>query len=220
MKSFVFLLLFSLSARADVLFIGDSLTCGAFGQQLTRLIAQAGHPVTMYCAVSSRVEHWMRGSIPSGQICQTMSSSDLKLRACSGTDSMNALAALIDRHAPSVVLVALGTNSLEETRLSAAHRQLKELVTPTHSLVWIGPPHLRADQARGFSPARIARLETNLAGFYTGLGDLLTDSPLLDSRPLTTADLPAGDTYDGVHRGEAAGTAWAEALFPSLSELL
>lgn len=225
MKLLIALTLISFNALAtEVLFVGDSLTCGAFGQGLTRLIAQEkefpSREITTYCAVSSRPEHWIDGKIPAGQTCQTMSTSQLVFRNCGANGRMPTFAELLNVNRPMIVIIALGTNSLESSHPSIGYSKMIGLIPNGTKLIWIGPPHLRPEQARGFSTARLKALEANLEGFYTNLKNILKDAPLLDSRPFTIRGTSGGETVDGVHRGTLAGHAWANSMLGLLNQQL
>ena len=225
MKLFLILFLISFQTLAtDILLVGDSLTCGAFGQELTKLIAQEkqfpSREITTYCAVSSRPEHWIEGKIPTGQICQTMSTSQLVFRNCGANGRMPTFSELINLNRPMVVIVALGTNSLENSRPSTGYSKMIELIPNGTKLIWIGPPHLRPEQARGFSTARLKAFEANLGSFYTNLKSILKDAPLLDSRPFTIQGSAGGETVDGVHRGTIAGQAWANSMLSIINQQL
>lgn len=225
MKLAAILALISLNLFAsEVLLIGDSLTCGAFGKQLTKLISEGqsapARTITTYCAVSSRPTHWLQGKIPAGQTCQTMSTRELSPRNCGTRAKMPTFLELINQNRPMTVIIALGTNSLDSSRPSADYSKIIAQIPNGTKLLWIGPPHLRPDQARGFSMARLRSLESNLDGFYTNLKIILNDSPLIDSRPLTSRGSIGGETVDGVHRGTNAGTAWANSIMSLINQQL
>jgi hypothetical protein len=196
------------SKRAPMLIVGDSHSCGAFGAQLLKDLADDGYFVTLYCAVSSSPTNWIKGTTPSGQVCQTMTSSAPTLKLCDGTGKVPKFSTILASHESDTVIIAHGTNSLLSSSVDSNYGKMAALVS--ERCVWVGPPHLRPDQAKGFTPDRLKTMEKNLPGFYTSLENSLgSDCGLVDSRSFTTKGSGGGNTSDGVHRTTAAGKYWA-----------
>lgn len=216
----LFLLTLQAHAVKDVLIVGDSLTCGAFGASLAKLVNQGGaRSYKLFCAVSSSASSWITSANPPGQICQTSSDENPKLTPCGGDGKIPAWSTVLSFAGPHVI-IALGTNSLESSVPGDPYQRLIASVPRTSQLTWIGPPHLRADQARGFSPARLRMLEGNLDGFYANLLKMLPANSLIDSRPFTVRGIPGGETIDGVHRGDRGGADWAQRLYRTLEAMI
>lgn len=203
----------ALASAAEVLIVGDSHTCGAFGPELARLRAEAGDRVTLYCASSSAPRHWVNAPNSEGLRCLT-SVNGASLVKCSGTGALPPLATLFAADKYQEIVVALGTNSLAKPAVTPDYLVMAQAATRSGARCrWIGPPHLRPDQAKGFSPKSLKKLEGNLDSFYDSLqSELGGECTIIDSRPVSKLGAPAGATTDGVHRGVAAGKAWANAL--------
>lgn len=203
----------ALASAAEVLIVGDSHTCGAFGPELARLRAKSGDRVTLYCASSSAPRHWVNAPESEGLRCLT-SVNGASLAKCSGTGALPPLATLFEQDKYEEIVVALGTNSLAKPAATPDYLVMAKAAAKSGARCrWIGPPHLRPDQAKGFNPKSLKKLEGNLDSFYESLvADLGGECTIIDSRPVSKLGAPAGATSDGVHRGVAAGKAWANAL--------
>lgn len=211
------LFLLSFANAGQVVVIGDSLSCGPFGEQLVRDLSASGDRVRLYCAVSSAPEHWLEGRNPGTNRCMTRASGS-GLRPCAGDGRMPRLDSLLRTHRGARVIVALGTNSLGSPKPGSAYKRFSSLVGQSGAACdWIGPPHLNPSQARGFSTDRLAGMESNLRTFYPGLRQSVGGScRVIDSRGPTARNTVGSATVDGVHRTKTAGVSWAKKLAPQL----
>lgn len=215
------LLLFSFmfpgSVFARTLIVGDSHTCGSFGRNLGTEVAKKDG-VVIYCAVSSHAGHWLNGATPSGQSCFRLESPGFAKKPCGGNGQVPKLQTILEREKPTAVVMALGTNSLGSATAGPENAKLAELLNGTDCR-WVGPPHLNAGEAKGFSPDRLAQMDANVNGYYRSLsGRVSSQCRLVDSRPSTRPGQPGNRTTDGVHRGDDAGRAWALALTARLND--
>lgn len=205
-------------ASAKTLIIGDSHTCGAFGDHLAKGLSREDH-VVVYCAVSSTSTDWIRGRTPRNQTCYRRESPGFQKKPCDGTGKVPPAESLITREKPDDVVIALGTNSLGSSSATADDERLARLAG--RRCHWMGPPWLNPSQARGFSTARLEAMNANVDGYYRSLSQKVSPHCRLhDSRPSTRAGQAGHETIDGVHRGERAGAAWAAALLQSRSTSL
>lgn len=195
----------------DFLIIGDSHSCGPFGKVLFENLMQKKHNVNLYCTPGSAAVHWNTGKKVNKQICQTMSSPDIKFKPCNSTNQIPTLTELLQRHPTSQVVLALGTNSLLSSTADVHYSQLAITTKQAQrDCFWVGPPNFNEEQATAFPKSRVLILKKNLAPFYTSLSDLLANScVLVDSRNATAINTIGYDTVDGVHRTAAAGRYWA-----------
>jgi lysophospholipase L1-like esterase len=110
------------AARGPILLIGDSHTHGAFGTELTRLLAERGARVERHAKIGSAVKYWLP-RIPE----------------------------LLRARRPATVVIALGANLRDYPSASGTSAQIRQLVglirreAPGARLVWIGPPRRRGD---------------------------------------------------------------------------
>lgn len=120
---------------------------------------------------------------------------------------------LIERYKPTIVIVQLGTNWMDQT-LSDNHIRdvLARFVSAVHRggvrrMVWIGPP----DSSR-FSKVqnRIYRLIQQ---------SVWRGDPVIDSRRFTRY-LMGKTGGDGVHYNTESGEAWARRVIASLDQVL
>lgn len=205
---------FALSAHADnLLVIGDSHSCGAFGYRLFSNLVQRGHSVTVYCMESSAPKHWINGERPGSKICQEMNQT--RFTPCDGTGEPPNLGTLLDRHPGAKVIIALGTNSLSGTSAGVYYEEMVSTIRESgRACDWIGPPNL---QPAGRKKA-IQTMQSNLPAFYTSLHDVTVPTcNLIDSRGATAPGTEGNATSDGIHRTAAAGTYWADLITTQLS---
>jgi hypothetical protein len=202
----------SIACAENILIIGDSLSCGPFGKHLVENLSHKGSQVTLYCAISSNPENWLKGKNPSGQICQTMTSSQATLSPCGGSGQTPSLALLLAKFKGSHVIVSLGTNSLLSPRADHSYRLMVQAIKDSgDECEWIGPPHLHASQSKGFPSGRVAIEESHLSSFYDSLANSVDGfCSLFDSRNSTVEGSPGHETVDGIHRNESSGKYWAD----------
>ena len=205
--------------KGEMIIIGDLHLCGSFGRQLVQNFSNIGFQVELYCVDPSSPQSWADGVGISGQSCKTTSTGMDSFKKCQ--DGAPKLSTLFTKHKDAHVLVSLGTNSLIDGRASAAYRKLAQLIGGNGSKCeWIGPPHLNAKEAKGFSKERLTTMEKNIEIFYESMSELLSlDCDIIDSREMTAIGSPGGATVDGVYRTKSAGTAWADAVTAKFKEL-
>ncbi len=209
------ILLFFNSLRAEqIVLIGDSHLCGAFGKSLFQNLSKTYDEVSLYCAVSSAPEHWLKGSNPIGQICSQMTTKDSNLSPCIDSGRVPKLEQILTQYPRAKFVVALGTNSLLSPEVSAEYNKLALKITESgNACFWIGPPHLNPSQSKGFPAGRIATEEKNLNDFYESLMKAIgTKCKQIDSRDSTSVNTAGNQTVDGVHRTKEAAEYWAVAL--------
>lgn len=201
-----------------LLLVGDSLTCGPFGQSLFSQLEKAGHEVHLYCSVSSAPEDWLKGGKPGKKTCQTRAPGAKDLKACGGNGDLPPFAELLRRHPEHEVLLALGTNSLLSPQVSSGYEKMLRLLQQgSRTCSWIGPPQMHPSESKGFPKGRVQTLQENLNPFYDSLeGTLGGRCSLIDSRSSTGAVQGQKMTSDGVHVTKAVGQAWALAILPQL----
>lgn len=218
---FVFLTLCFLElSSAKTFILGDSLTCGSFGKELFDQFKVNGEQVVLFCAVSSRPDHWINSVNPSGLPCMTLSSGQSKKIPCGKDGEMPAFDVLAKEAIGANVVVALGTNSLGVKSMDENYFNLaNQLSARSKSCFWVGPPHLEPNHV-SLNPdrrKRISNMESNLDLFYSNIENAVGKKcKLIDSRPATKLGSPGRPTTDGIHKVEAAGKKWAQEIFPQI----
>jgi hypothetical protein len=203
----------ALNNAPNIVIVGDSLSCGSFGENFLQDLSDQGNQVTVYCAISSAPQHWLTATNPKNQICQTMNTANPTLEPCGGDGKMISFASILAASGKAQIIIALGTNSLMSTTADASYSAMAQAIQANgNACEWIGPPHLRPDESIGFPPGRLAIEEQNLAGFYTSLQSAVSPCSFVDSRDATAPGTPGSETLDGVHRTEDAGEYWADIL--------
>lgn len=210
--STIFILFISSELQAkNILVIGDSHSCGAFGLTLVKKLSAQNDNVEIFCVVSSSPLNWIKGTTPNGQICKFWVTGG-NPGACRSDGKVPPLDWILSQKHYDAALIALGTNSLGSPSVDPSYRTMVDKIkAKVSSCLWIGPPHLRPDQAKGFSSQRIEQMEKNLTAFYGSLKSSVEPScPVIDSLACSEKKAACGETGDGVHRTPAAGVAWAE----------
>jgi hypothetical protein len=205
-----------------VLMIGDSLSVSGFGDAVREhLERQFGRDnVAFFASCGSSPESWLREEPVFHTRCgyrEKTPTSDIYRDYHNGRKppavATPKLETLIERYKPTIVIVQLGTNWMDqalhdnqiravlERFLSAVHRGGKR------RMIWIGPP----DSSR-FSKvqSRIYRLIQQ---------SVRRGDPVIDSRRFTRYVL--GKTGgDGIHYNRESGEAWAKPVIAGIDQIL
>jgi hypothetical protein len=205
-----------------VLMIGDSLSVGGFGEAVREHLENkfGRQNVAFFASCGSSPESWLRDEPVFLTRCgyrEKTPTSDVYRDYHNGKRppavATPKVETLIERYKPTIVIVQLGTNWMDqalsdnhirdilERFLSAVHRG------STRKLIWIGPP----DSSR-FSKVqnRICRLIQQ---------SVRRGDPVIDSRRFTRYVL--GRTGgDGIHYNRESGEAWAKPVIASIDQIL
>jgi len=212
------------SFSSQVLIVGDSLTCGPFGENLTVELARDGHHVLTYCSVASKAQSWIQGKNEpryvkdqsTGKLvtkttwpCEKRfvnNSGVLMKSSCDGSYQIPRFENLIKKYPSHNIIVALGTNSLLSKTADHYYSDMLSIISQdrTKTCLWIGPPHIeRTDFEAGLNP------------FYKSLQTKVdfAKCKLIDSRPATALGTEGYPSVpDKLHKTPAAGKAWAKTL--------
>jgi hypothetical protein len=205
-----------------VLMIGDSLSVASFGDAVREHLEQqfGRENVAFFASCGSSPENWLQGHpvfrTPCGYREKTPTTNiyrDYHNGRKPAPFATPKIEALIERYKPTIVIVQLGTNWMDQTLSDNQIRtNLEQFVSAAHrgdtrKLIWIGPP----DSSR-FSKVqnRIYRLIQQTVWH----GD-----PVIDSRRFTRYVL--GKTGgDGIHYNSESGEAWARPVNASIDQIL
>jgi len=205
-----------------VLMIGDSLSVAGFGdvvrEHLEHRIGREN--VAFFASCGSSPENWLQNEQVFHTRCgyrEKTPTTDVYRDYQNGRRppavATPKIETLIERYKPTIVIVQLGTNWMDQT-LSDNHIRavLARFVSAAHRggvrrMIWIGPP----DSSR-FSKVqnRIYRLIEQ---------SVWRGDPVIDSRRFTRYLL--GKTGgDGVHYNSESGAAWARRVNASIDQVL
>jgi hypothetical protein len=205
-----------------VLMIGDSLSVGGFGDAIREHLEQqfGRQNVAFFASCGSSPENWLQEEKVFYTRCgyrEKTPTSDMYRDYHNGKKpppvATPKLETLVDRYKPTIVIVQLGTNWMDQSLSDDAIRGvLARFISAVHAggtrkLIWIGPP----DSSR-FSKVqnRIYRLIQQ----SVPRGD-----PVIDSRRFTR--YVTGKTGgDGIHYNRESGEAWARPVNASLDQIL
>lgn len=203
--------------RVDrVLFIGDSLSVGPFGEVVQQQLAQQYGPsnVAAYASCGSSPEHWLQSEPSFFTKCGYRESTPDRPPVYS--DFVNGkppkptrtpkLESLVRRHRATIVIVQLGTNWMDRNltdlqissfldRFVAAARK-----GPVRQIIWIAPPD---SSALARAQGRIHRL------IQQGASRRRFD--VIDSREFTKY-IPGRTGGDGIHYNSESSRAWAQRI--------
>ena len=205
-----------------VLMIGDSLSVGGFGDAVREHLEQefGRQNVAFFASCGSSPESWLQDQKVFYTHCgyrEKTPTTDVYADYHKGKRppamATPKIETLIARYKPTIVIVQLGTNWMDQTLSDDYIRHvLAQFVSAVHAagtrrLIWIGPP----DSSR-FSKvqSRIYRLIQQ----SVPRGD-----PVIDSRRFTRYIM--GKTGgDGIHYNSESGQAWAKPVNASLDQIL
>lgn len=196
-----------------VLFIGDSLSCGAFGEAVQQHLARKFGPknVAAYASCGSSPENWVPGEPAFYTKCGyrqvTSDRPPIYRTFVNGKPPRATLTpkvdALVRRHRPTIIVVQQGTNWMDRSLSDAEianHTDdfIRAARAPwVKQIVWIAPPdHSALRKTQG----RIHRLINEAAR--------RDRFEVIDSRQLTTY-VPGKTGGDGVHYNNESSRAWA-----------
>jgi hypothetical protein len=205
-----------------VLMIGDSLSVSGFGDAVREHLERefGRQTVAFFASCGSSPENWLQNEPVFHTRCgyrektpTTDIYGDYHNGKRSPTMATPKIETLIERYKPTIVIVQLGTNWMDQT-LSDNHIRdiLARFVSAAHRgsvrrMIWIGPP----DSSR-FSKVqnRIYRLIQQ---------SVWRGDPVIDSRRFTRY-LVGKTGGDGVHYNRESGEAWAKPVNASLDQIL
>jgi hypothetical protein len=205
-----------------VLMIGDSLSVGGFGDTVREHLEQGfgRQNVAFFASCGSSPESWLEDEKVFYTKCgyrEKTPTTDVYRDYHNGKKpppvATPKIETLIARYKPTIVIVQLGTNWMDQTLSDDYIRHvLRRFVSAVHGdgtrrMIWIGPP----DSSR-FSKvqSRIYRLIQQ---------SLPRGDPVIDSRRFTRYVM--GKTGgDGIHYNRESGEAWAKPVNASLDQIL
>lgn len=196
----------------SVLFIGDSLSVGKFGETVQAHLALKRR-VAAYASCGSSPEHWLAAEPDFLTKCgyrERTANSDIFSDFVNGRAPRPTrtpkLANLVRKHKPTILVVQLGTNWMDR---SLTDEQMSDYLNrfvdearrgPVEKIVWIAPPdHSSLRRVQGRVHQLIRRAATR-KGFE-----------VIDSRRVT--HYVVGKTGgDGVHYNSESSEAWARGI--------
>lgn len=200
-----------------VLFIGDSLSVGAFGETVQQQLAQkfGVSNVAAYASCGSSPEHWLQGQPYFFTKCGYRESTPD--RAPVYSDFVDGkppkptrtpkIESLVRKHRATIVVVQLGTNWMDRPLSDAEISSFLDRFVaaartgPVRKIIWIAPPDSTAMPAK--AQARVHRLIEQ--------GARRRQFEVIDSREVTNY-VPGRTGGDGVHYNKEASRAWAQAI--------
>ena len=199
-----------------VLFIGDSLSVGPFGEAVQTQLAQrfGVSNVAAYASCGSSPEHWLRNEPVFWTKCGYRESTPDRppvLAQFSNGKPPRAratpkLETLVRRHRSTIVVVQLGTNWMDRNLTDAQMSSIIDRFVaaartgPVRQIIWIAPPDHPALSKR---QARIHQLIQQ--------GAQRRRFEVIDSREVTR--YVRGETGgDGIHYNSVSSRAWAQGI--------
>jgi hypothetical protein len=198
--------------KKRVLYLGDSMSMGAFGTTLDHEMRAAGFDVYTFVAGGATPYYWLsRYSTINGPIGYWEKTPRSERRQ-NITSAVPKIESLLERYDPDVVVVQTGTNlysALRSKRRSKADN-VKEVEGLLNHMVeaatqggrkcyWITPPEAHPDRYPTELQAELAELTKRVVG---------REAKVFDSRKVTSYTDPY-PTNDGIHYGATEARQWA-----------
>ncbi len=209
--------MFSCSARAEklrVLYLGDSLSMGAFGKKLDSGMRAEGLEVYTYVAGGASPYYWLEAyqSLPS--TIGFWEKTPTNERRVGYVRAVPKLEPLIEEHGPYIVIVQTGINLYATLRSRRKPRdenvlEVRSLIDQMcHSIAkagarsyWILPPHSHERRYNHELQIELASIMRRVIREYGGA--------IFESREVTRFTDPYPAT-DGIHYGPEESEAWGE----------
>lgn len=218
------LLPISEAQAVKIVMIGDSITCGPFGEKVFKNLELGGkNSVVQYCMIGSAPNHWIQGR-RAVSACQSRISPSAKLVPCPNTAPT--LDAILKRDPKAHVIVALGTNSMVGPQIDGNYKAMAEKIAKgQHTCEWILPPNMNPSQSKGWKPGHVRDMQGRLGSIIGQIKAAVNNSKTtrcltIDSRAATAVGTKGSQTTDGVHRTKDAGYDWADAINSELLKSL
>jgi hypothetical protein len=232
MRTFALILtslaLMASQAHAEkIVIVGDSITCGPFGDEMVKNMTSLGHTVTAFCSVSSAPKDWIAGrnvprkfdkkhpSQPLYYECESKRSGrspgTVDKGQCFGSDRIPPFDRILGLK-PDRMFVAMGTNSLPDGPDRNYDLMVQKINEMGIDCDWIGPPHLQPLKPKSpLAQRNLRSKEESLAHFYSSLNSKFTSlhkshvsCDLQDSQEATKPGTPGNETKEGLHATKTA----------------
>ena len=205
-----------------VLIIGDSLSVSGFGDAVREHLEHefGRQNVAFFASCGSSPESWLQDEKVFYTRCgyrEKTPTSDIYSDYHKGKKppptATPKIETLIERYKPTIVIVQLGTNWMDQTLPDDYIRHvLSRFVSSVHGdsirrMIWIGPP----------DSSRFSKVQNRI--YQLIQQSLPRGDPVIDSRRFTRYIM--GKTGgDGIHYNRESGEAWAKPVNASLDQIL
>ncbi len=202
-------------AAQKILYLGDSMSMGAFGKKLDDEMRDTGLEVYTYVAGGATPYYWLSRYQPISSSIgywQKTPKNDVRKRYIKAVPKVEAL---INEHQPDVVVVQTGTNlyatlrSKQRTKednireIEGLLEQMAKTVTSNGCRVyWITPPDAHVSKYPVALQEEMAGIMKRVVGKY---------GAVFDSRSVTKFTDPYPQT-DGIHYGPTEASQWAQVV--------
>jgi hypothetical protein len=199
--------------REKVLYVGDSLSVGKFGEFIGEYLVEKLEPknVELYASCGSSPENWIRDGIQYDTRCgwrQLMGGHSIMRDP--GWHDTPKIEKLIADFKPTTVIVQMGTNWMDrltrrpskEAEIRAYLREFVAVVhrPPVQRVVWIAPPD---------SSHYSKKVQEKVAGILEDASHGGKEFEIIDSRRMTKPYKLGTTGGDGVHYREKAARDWS-----------
>jgi len=205
-----------------VLMIGDSLSVSGFGDAVREHLEQefGRQNLAFFASCGSSPESWLENERVFYTKCgyrEKTPTTDIYHDYHNGKKpppvATPKIETLIDRYKPTIVIVQLGTNWMDQTLSDDYIRHvLARFVAAVHGdstrrMIWIGPP----------DSSRFSKVQSRI--YQLIQQSVPRGDPVIDSRRFTRYVM--GKTGgDGIHYNRESGEAWAKPVNASLDQIL
>lgn len=222
--SLIFTLALSVSVRAEktrILFLGDSLSMGAFGKTLDSGLRSQGAEVYTVVAGGASPYYWLKAYQSLPCTIGFWEKSPINERKVGYVRSVPKLEDMMEEHNPDIVVVQTGINLYATLR--SRRRPKDENVLEIRSLIeqmshsiakggaipyWILPPHSHERRYSLALQKELSSIMRNVIKDY--------DGAVFESSEVTRFTDPYPAT-DGIHYGAEEAEAWAQKVRADLS---
>jgi len=202
-----------------VLYVGDSLSVGKFGELLHNYLSRTlgSKNVALYASCGSSPENWLRGEPTFVTKCgyREVAIDRYAVVDAASHHATPKLEDLIVRYRPTTLIVQLGTNWMDKLMLGKemeTRSYLRQFLVATHrapiqEVIWIMPPD------SSHYPRRVQETVAEMLRTAAAVDGRVL---LIDSRSMTRPYILGKTGRDGVHYNTQASTDWAEKVIARL----
>jgi hypothetical protein len=201
--------------RGVILYIGDSLSIGRFGDILREHLEDNNYRVAFFASCGSSPENWLPTEPDYRTRCgyrdftpESRAKRDFEHYTTPKLD------VLINRYTPKIVIVQQGTNwmdrPLTDEKIYSFIERFVRIARGSgeRKVIWIGPPDSSRFTAR------------KQDGTYSLIERGVGRSFVINSRPRVTHYEPGKTGPDGIHYNRESATAWAHKVIAKIDEIL
>lgn len=204
----------SAQSAQRILFLGDSHSLGAFGENLDRSLREQGLEVSTFATAAGGPHYWLEKHASISASLGSWEKTPQKERREEVSMAVPKVESLLRSCRPDVVIVQAGAQLFPPLRMgnpesrgqvkTAIEEFCRTISEARAWIYWIDPPDSHPKRVPPALHSDLAEMIREVVGRYQGR--------VFDSMAATRWSLPYPDQSDGMHYGVVEARQWAEAV--------